>query len=160
VNNFTGKLIVEHIDDGKRWRVVHGFTYRVGDPNSEMFVTIPRDFVTDFASFPLGIVFQSPGGKWDKAAVVHDLLYRRGWIERARHRVTLTRKDCDDIFRDAMQVAGVGWFPRHVIYLGVRLGGSTTWNTYRRADVEKARVVAGGETPRSRSGKSDDASAA
>jgi hypothetical protein len=133
MNGFLGDLLVKYID-GKHWEVAQGFTYRVGDPNSEMFVKIPSGFVTDFASFPLGVVFKSPGGKWDKAALVHDLIYKRGWIERGQHRVTLTRKDCDLIFKEAMDVAGVGWFPRQVIYLGVRLGGWKPWGQYRSSD--------------------------
>jgi hypothetical protein len=133
VNGFTGPLRIDYID-GTQWRIVEGFTYRVGDPNGEMFVQIPLGFVTDFASFPLGVLFKSPGGKWDKPAVIHDLLYQRGWIERSRHRVSLDRKDCDDIFKEAMQVAGVNWFARQMIYAGVRVGGWKPWDRYRKAE--------------------------
>ena len=146
MNNFTGPLDVRYLDDGHHWEVLRGFTYRVGDPNSAMFVHIPKGFVTDFASFPLGILLKSPGGKWDKPAVVHDLLYKRGWIERDKHRVTLERKDCDDIFKEAMQVAGVDWFRRQIIYAGVRIGGWKPWAKYRKADhelVENLAVMAG-----------------
>lgn len=135
VNGFCGDLLVKYID-GKHWMVVHGFTYRVGEPNGEMFVCIPNGFVTDFASFPLGIFMKSPGGLWDKAAVIHDLLYRRGWIERGHHRVTLSRADCDAIFKEAMHVAGVNWLQRQIIYAGVRVGGWKPWNAYRKADHE------------------------
>ena len=139
MNNFLGPLIVEYID-GDKWRVVEGFSYRVGDPNGRTVVHVPRDFITDFASMPLGIVFKSPGGKWDKAAVVHDVLYWRGYVEHDQRQKRITRKDADDIFKEAMQVAGVNWFARQIIWSGVRIGGSSIWNKYRwvDGDVEKA----------------------
>jgi hypothetical protein len=137
MNNFMGPLTVSYID-GRHWCVVDGFTYRVGDPQGRYFITIPRGFVTDFASMPLNIVFRSPGGKWDKPAVVHDLLYRRGWIEHEQHRRPITRAEADQVFREAMEVAGVDPIRRTLIYAGVRLGGGKTWNAYREAErVEK-----------------------
>lgn len=138
MNNFLGDLCVKYID-GKHWEVTEGFTYRVGEPNGRAFVRIPKGFVTDFASMPLNVIFRSPGGKWDKPAVVHDLLYRRGWIEHEQHRQIITREDADQIFREAMEVADVDPFRRTIIYAGVRLGGGKTWARYREADhVEKA----------------------
>jgi hypothetical protein len=83
-NNFLGDLLLQYDDasDGRRWIVLQGFTYRLGSPDGPEFITIPRGFVTDFASMPLGIVFKSPGGKWDKPAVVHDALYKLGLVFR------------------------------------------------------------------------------
>jgi len=46
----------------------------------------------------------------------------------------ITRKEADAIFLEAMQVAGVNWFSRHVIYSGVRAGGMVAWNKHRRND--------------------------
>lgn len=135
MNNFTGDLLVKYLDGGKRWEVAEGFTYRVGSPNGAAFVTIPRGFVTDFASMPLGIVFKSPGGKWDKPAIVHDVLYKRGWIDYEKARKRLTRKECDQIFLEAMEVAGVNWLARRIIYAGVRVGGWKAWNEHRKADL-------------------------
>lgn len=140
MNNFLGPLIVEHLD-GKKWRVVEGFTYRVGEANSRTLIRVPRDFITDFASMPLGVVFKSPGGKWDKPAVVHDLLYWRGTVEHDGVQRKITRKEADDIFNEAMQVAGVPWLSRQIIYAGVRVGGKSAWDRYRwvEADVETTR---------------------
>lgn len=142
MNNFTGELYLRYID-GRHWEVTEGFTYRVGDPNGAAFIHIPRGFVTDFASMPLGVVFKSPGGLWDKPAIVHDLLYKRGWIEVEQHRRVIARSDADAIFREAMAVAGVGWLTRQTIWLGVRVGGWKPWNAYRKADdarfMEEAR---------------------
>jgi hypothetical protein len=133
VNNFLGPLILEYMD-GHHWRIVEGFTYRVGEANSDICVRVPRDFITDFASMPLGVVFKSPGGKWDKPAVVHDVLYRRGYVEAHMLQKRITRKEADDIFKEAMGVSGVNWFAKQIIYAGVRVGGRSTWNNYRWVD--------------------------
>lgn len=134
VNNFLGELDVRYVD-GKRWLVMRGFTYRLGSSTGREFVAIPTGFLTDFASMPLGVVYKSPGGKWDKPAVVHDCLYKsaRLSVEGAGSR-PVTRKDADDIFKEAMKVAGVGAFDRAVIYAGVRLGGWRAWAGHRRND--------------------------
>lgn len=136
MNNFLGDLLVGYID-GKRWRVVDGFTYRLCQPDGVQFVRIPRDFVTDFASMPLNIVFRSPGGKWDKPAVVHDCLYKTGYVSvEGRDPRPVTRGECDDIFKEAMGVAGVNGLAKHVIFAGVRVGGWRAWNKHRKADAD------------------------
>lgn len=144
MNGFMGDLVAKQLDDPRYWMIYIPFTYRVGDPNGDMFVNIPRGFVTDFASIPRGLwnVFPPATSKFSKAAVVHDVLYKRGWIERGRHHVSLTRKDCDDILKEAMEVAGVNWLSRQLIYAGVRVGGWKPWNAYRRADHERVEQVA------------------
>lgn len=139
MNGFMGDLVAKQLDDPRYWMIYIPFTYRVGDPNGDMFVNIPRGFVTDFASIPRGLwnVFPPATSKFSKAAVVHDLLYKRGYIERAKHHVKLSRKECDDILMEAMDVAGCSWLTRHVIYAGVRVGGWKPWNAYRKADYER-----------------------
>jgi hypothetical protein len=39
-----------------------------------------------------------------------------------------TRKECDQIFEQAMMELGVGFFTRRTMYLGVRLGGWAYFN--------------------------------
>lgn len=144
MNNFMGDLVARQLPDPRFWEIYESFTYRVGDPNGKAFVKIPRGFVTDFASVPRGLwnLFPPASGRYSKGAVVHDLLYKRGWIEVDQHRRFITRADADQIFREAMEVAGCNWFTRHAIYAAVRLGGGATWKRYREADneapVEKA----------------------
>lgn len=135
-NNFLGDLLVGYID-GKHWRVVEGFTYRLCAPDGLQFVHIGRGFVTDFASMPLGIVFKSPGGKWDKPAIVHDCLYKTALVsvEGGPPR-QVTRAECDEIFKEAMGVAGVNWLAKQVIYRGVRLGGWRAWGQHRKAEAD------------------------
>lgn len=136
-NNFLGDLLVGYID-GKRWRVVEGFTYRLVHDQGLQYVRIPAGFITDFASFPLGVFLKSPGGKWDKAAIVHDVLYKTALVSTDDGPRRLTRGECDDVFYEAMQVAGVDWLRLWVIYLGVRIGGWRAWGRHRRSEVRDA----------------------
>ena len=140
-NNFHGALIAQQLEDGYHWRIFEPFTYHIGEPNSDTFVSVPRGFVTDFASIPRGLwnVWPPAAGKHSKPAVIHDVCYTRGYVERGQHRITISRKDADDILKEAMAVTGVNWLSRQLIYAGVRLGGGPAWARHREADhVEQA----------------------
>lgn len=114
---FLQPLVLEYID-GHCWRVTSEFDYytRVAPV---WLVHVPAGFETDFASVPrlLWNVF-SPTGSYGKAAVVHDYLYRTPGIA--------TKREADDIFNEAMQALGTGWFTRNTLYLAVKwFGGSS-----------------------------------
>lgn len=135
-NRFLGDLIARQLDDGYHWEVYQGFTYRIGAPNGCQYVSIPKGFVTDFASIPRGLwnIFPPAAGKHSKAAVVHDCMYKTGHISvdgRDDPR-PITRGEADDIFLEAMEVAGVNWFARRIIYAGVRVGGWKAWARHRK----------------------------
>ena len=135
-NNFTGELVARQLTGGYRWEIWEAFSYRVGDANSDVVVRVPKGFITDFASIPRGLwnIWPPAAGKHSKPAVVHDALYWRGWIEAHGVQKRITRKEADDIFKEALEVAGVNWLSRQIIYAGVRVGGSSTWNRYRWVD--------------------------
>jgi hypothetical protein len=91
-------------------------------------VTVPSGFRTDLASIPRPLWnILPPIGRYDRAAVVHDLLYQR-------RTAGVDRGLADVVLREAMEVCGVGAWTRRAIYWGVRLGGWRTWNRYRAAD--------------------------
>ena len=97
--------------------------------------------LTDFASVPrvLKLRWPSPGGAWDKPAVVHDYLYRRGVLEtRTGLDALVTRAEADRIFLEAMAAAGVGWLSRRLLYWGVRVGGGPVWAAARRRQARRA----------------------
>ena len=106
--------------DNHDWVLVQDVAYHVGE--SAMTITVPKGFVTDFASIPQ--VFWSadlsPNGKYSKAAIVHDYLY---WTQGC------TREQADNILDIAMQESNVGTLQRTAIYWGVRLGGDSAWQT-------------------------------
>jgi hypothetical protein len=135
VKRFLAPLRVEFVD-GKTWVVMDTFEFRLGSLQGAEFVRIGKGFETDFASIPRGLwnLWPPAGGKYTPAALVHDCVYKTGFVSvddgSVRH---VTRAEADDIFKDAMEVAGVGWLSRHLIYRGVRLGGRGAWNKHRKA---------------------------
>ena len=120
MSSFTTPLVVSPLPDGRRWRLVFQFGYDVGYEGSGDRITVPAGFVTDFASTPPPIwMIIPPWGKYGKAAVIHDYLYQR-------HQ--RTRKQVDDIFREAMVVLGVDPARVFLMYWAVRLFGWPAWN--------------------------------
>ena len=113
---FIGKLILIDVD-GDSWILDEPFGYMSKAGNRIM---VPSGFVTDLASVPrlFWRIFPK-SGPYNKAAVIHDWMYRNHLFD---------RYDCDDIFLDAMLFDGVGYFKAHLIWAGVRLGGCIPWN--------------------------------
>lgn len=108
--------------------------YCVGRADSDEMVTAPAGFETDLASVPWGLWnLVPPWGSHARPAIFHDFLYRtRGggmfdgqrWITRA---APYTRAEADAIFLEAMEVVGVTWWRRWLMYAAVRLGGWMGW---------------------------------
>lgn len=79
-------------------------------------ITVPKGFLTDFASVPrLPLVYLLAGGEADRAALVHDWLY---------HSHEVSRANADAILDEAMAATGQPWWRRKLMWLGVRVGGS------------------------------------
>lgn len=94
--------------------LLEDFKYQVG----KLLITVPKGFVTDFASIPKFLRFIIPHrGKYDEAAVVHDFLY-------SEYNTTgINRKLADKIFNFIMKECGVSCAKRKALYLGVRKFG-------------------------------------
>lgn len=121
MSSFTSPLVVEYLDEGK-WRLSQSFEYRT---KSGKVIRVPGGFTTDFASIPRIFWFiLSPYGKWGKAAVVHDYLY---FINKE-----YTRKQADDVFKEAMGVLGVNWLVKGIIYNATRWFGGGAWKKHRK----------------------------
>lgn len=120
---FEDALDVRPLDDGRNWLVLEDFFYATDViMASGKRVTVPKGFVTDFASIPKvlwGIVGGPADGKYRKAAVIHDFLYRTAGLA--------TRPQADAVLLEAMTVSGCSWWERHVIYYGVRFGGGASY---------------------------------
>lgn len=113
--DFRDPLILEYID-GSNWRLQEAFTYQSEHVG---LISVPRGFVTDFASIPRFFWrILPPTGKYGKAAVVHDWLYRSKRVE---------RKVADLVFLEAMTDLGVPAWQRNVMYAAVRALG---WAAY------------------------------
>jgi hypothetical protein len=102
-------------------------------------ITVPRFFITDFASVPRWAqsVVQNDEPDILRPALLHDYLYQqRGVVSPLGP--NYTREDCDAILRDAMKTAGSSWWKRHLVWLAVRVGGGVFWNQPNRKNTLKA----------------------
>ena len=126
MSSFTTDLELSPLDDGYSWKLLSPFRYRIGEMDSDEIITVPKGFVTDFASIPRMLwVVLPPWGTYGKACVLHDYLYFSGIYDRNR---------CDDIFLESMGVLDVSWVKRRIMYRGVRTGGWVAWRKHRRND--------------------------
>lgn len=93
--------------------------------------TVPRGFVTDFASVPRVFwrLFR-PDGDYAYAAVLHDYLY---WEQ------TVERSVADEIFRAAMDDLKIKDWQAEILYRAVDLFGSSAWegNSRMKASGEQ-----------------------
>ncbi len=114
----------EVLEDNLVYVCKAGFTY-----------TVPKGFVTDYASIPQ-IFWNIPGfdpeGPAAIPAVLHDYLYSL----RGSDPYFQPRAACDAIFLEAMESVGVPWLTRHLIYRAVRIfGGLYSMSAPWREDV-------------------------
>lgn len=87
-------------------------------------VSVPKDFITDFASVPrIPGIWWIAGGMADEAAVIHDWMYNRK---------VGTRKIADKVFLEAMKASGVSFWRRYTMYAAVRALG---WRYYGKGKV-------------------------
>ncbi len=115
MSSFTTPLIVSPLSDGRNWRLVKSFTYHIGTKFSRHYIRVPKGFITDFASSPSQIWWLiPPWGRYGKAAIIHDYIFQTK---------IRTRKEADDIFREAMGVLGVEPWRIFLMYWFVRILG-------------------------------------
>ena len=109
---FKGSLVLIHRDEpvNKKWFTTFmSFSYISRD---NTIYIIPAGVDTDFASIPRAFRrILSRTGRHDKAAVLHDHLCENKIVP---------RKKADKIFLEAMEVLGVGWLKRKIMYRAVR----------------------------------------
>ena len=138
---WLSKLDVSMLKGGRRAELNEEFSVRVGKVSAfvDEVVTVPKGFVTDFASIPRVVRSFIPQlGRYSWAAVVHDYLYSEGDGK---------RKDADLLFLALMASSGVPWWKRRLIYRAVRLGGWVAWRRNRKrrekreADSQANRIV-------------------
>ena len=99
------------------WEIYENLTYQ--DDKLGIKVTVPKGQTTDFASIPrIFWPILPPVGRYSRATVVHDYLYRYGLF---------TRKDCDLIFLHAMEELNVAKWKRTIMFWAVRLFGKSAY---------------------------------
>lgn len=92
-------------------------------------LTCPEGMRTDLASIPRLMRWLFKGhNKNTYAAVPHDFLYRCGGVFLMDGKeVRLTRKQCDKLFYRALLHAGVPKWKAKAMYMGVRIGGRSSF---------------------------------
>ena len=124
MSSFTSPLVVSPLSDGRRWRLVKPFTFHIGGQYSRHFISVPRDFLTDFASVPRFFWFLPDWATYSKAPVLHDWLY---------HQKTTTRKRADALFLEAMLIDWrhhrSRYFIAYMEYFAVRIFAWLAWKT-------------------------------
>ena len=120
--------------DGKTFFVAEQFDFRI---NYTDFVRVETNFRTDLASIPrVAQIIVPKLGRFNQSACTHDWCYKNRFVFVKSHfydhtgveRKSISRKDADQIFLQAMKVAGVRYTRRMAIYWAVRAGGWTHWN--------------------------------
>lgn len=129
MSSFTTPLRVEILDKTREGRITarltEAFAYDVGHLGSGETITVPAGFVTDFTSMPWGLWnLEPPLGRAGKAAVLHDYAYATAGLH-GRY----TRKQADDIFREALAVLGVSAVKRNLMWAAVRAFGQAGWSS-------------------------------
>ena len=110
---FLTDLILKDID-GLKWTLAQELVWCSSDGNK---IKVPAGFVTDLATMPIKILRAS--GDWNRAAVVHDYLYSNAG--------SLTRKQVDLYFKEALADCHVGKVTSYVMYAAVRVYGIYRW---------------------------------
>lgn len=104
---------VEQVDD-KNWKVLEGFRY---EGKLRPF-DVEAGQSTDFASVPRLFVWFLPRyGRWTKAAILHDHLWRN-----AVGKGEIAYIDADGLFRRAMRDLDVPFLKRWIMWGAVRWG--------------------------------------
>lgn len=131
---FSGVPLLGAFLDMDYYYIVNPLTWTPSpDAQTEGFrtVTVPKGFVTDFASVPsLFWSWLPPQGRYGIAAMVHDYLY---WEQSG------SRAEADGVFERIMQDLEVASWRRFVIFRSVSWFGDTYWreNTALKASGRK-----------------------
>jgi hypothetical protein len=121
---FLTELDVICINDGA-WRLNAPLVY---ESDIVSRIEVPKGFETDFASVPrVPVVYTAWGDRAHREAVLHDYLYRTDSIP------IVTYSQANSIFKEAMVSTGKPFRIYYWMYLGVVLGG---WTSYHKRKVK------------------------
>ena len=119
-SRFLDKMEVVKLDIKSRqglplYRVMN--TARYYSESLDKVFTIPKGFVTDFATIPKLLQWLFPsGGEYKWECVLHDVFYDVTSVD-------ITREEADNVFKGAMEASGIGWWKVWCLYNAVRVFG-------------------------------------
>ena len=120
---FLSELTTTCIDDTAAsgrgiWRVEQPFTYQSDILGKT--ITVEPGFLTDYASVPrVPVAYLLFGDTSHRAAVLHDWLYH--------HHEVCDEQTANRVLLEASKVEGIPAWRRLGIYLGVKIGGESSW---------------------------------
>lgn len=119
LTNLDVRNINDSVNSGRgKWQLLADFSYQSDVANKT--ITVPVGFITDFASVPrIPVAYMLAGDTAHKAAVIHDWLY-------TSHE--LPREVADLVLQEAAIVGGSPAWRAKLIYVGVRVGGSGSYD--------------------------------
>lgn len=134
--NFDAKLAIEYDEVASKalgkdyYRVLKSFRFYRSAEDRATWGYVPAGFLTDGASVPRPLWWLvPPWGAYGQAATLHDILCETKTLFHNEIPVTITRKEADTIFLEAMKATGVSWVTRTAMYGAVRawsiFGGKT-----------------------------------
>jgi hypothetical protein len=102
------------------WRIDEPFLYQ-SDVLGGRVLIIEAGFLTDYASVPrVPLAYLLFGDTCHKGAVVHDWLYH--------HHDVCSEETANLVLLEAAEAEGVPRWRRRGLYLGVKLGGRSSWD--------------------------------
>lgn len=134
------------------YRVMEDFYFYVGSPNSGKRVFVHKGYLVDGASSPR-IVWSiiPPWGTYGPGTIVHDLLCEYLILSENGVPKKITRKECDQIFFETLDVLGVDRLDKFLIKLSInsyRILCNVTepnWNP-KKAALEAEWFISGSPT--------------
>lgn len=118
MSRFLSELDCRGLDDG-RWELLSSLVY--DSDVADQVIAVPSGFITDFASVPrVPVIYTLFGDRAHREAVIHDFLYQTHLT---------TKSVADRVFKEAMEVRGKSAFVRWGMYLGVVLGGKSSYDS-------------------------------
>lgn len=132
MSSFTEPLSTTQISiKPRRWRLDKEFRFYVGKKDSGTWIDVLPGFVFDGGSIPRAVwCIDAPMGDGAAAYCLHDVAYA-GEIG--------TRAFCDDIMLEGLQVLGMGWTRRNIIYGHVWALGWIVWLKHTPEQIREAR---------------------
>jgi hypothetical protein len=145
MSSFTEPLHVEPLENGKDWKLLAPFDYHIGYLESVQVITVPVDFITDFASIPtelisilglfaiiigqyysilwlftLGLVAEVAAGSMPRWKRYGKAAVIHDYLYYTQN---LSRHMSDVIFLEAMKVLKINGLERTMMYFAVRSFG-------------------------------------
>jgi len=118
--SFSNFLVVVKDLQKREWKVQKEFVYYSAEKQQR--IVVKPGYETNFSSIPklLWKLIGLPGEICAEASVIYDYICTNLTFR-------FTKREADEIFREAMGELEVGYIRRNLMYAAVRIGGRGNW---------------------------------